>query len=356
MPYNHAMRHLDILLPFGLAPAELAKDLLAQLQAPSLALLLGRASAGKNHRADAYARSLPHERWLTERYALPAASDSSPPLATALMQSFGLNADEGTWFILNPVHLHVARDHLVLTDRRQLQLDESDARALFDAAHPLFDEYGFTLLYGDAFHWFMRADDWAALQTATPDAACGHNIDIWLPQGAQARAWRRLHNEVQMTWHAHDVTQEREARQLKAVNALWLWGGAVAPVAPPASRPVSFSLPGARHAFALASQQSLDTDSIDQLFAPDTSEGLLILDSLLAPALVEDWGEWLNRYRTLEEQIFTPVLAALKAGRIDSLTLIFTDGTDSSEFVVSRNALRKFWIRPSLTRLTPRSR
>src|SRR5690606_25115361 len=110
MPYNHAMRHLDILLPFGLAPAELAKDLLAQLQAPSLALLLGRASPRKHQRADAYARSLPHERWLTERYAFPATTDSSPPLAASLMQAFGLQADGGTWFILNPVHLHVARD------------------------------------------------------------------------------------------------------------------------------------------------------------------------------------------------------------------------------------------------------
>lgn len=352
MPYNHAMRHLDILLPFGLAPKELAKDLLAQLQAPSLAQLLGRASQTSAHRSDPYARSLPHERWLAKRYALPEAVDSSPPLATALMQSFGLPADAGTWFILQAAHLHIARDHLVLTDRRQLVLDDSESRILFDVAHPLFEESGFTLLYGDAHHWFVRADEWAALQTATPDAASGHNIDIWLPKGTQERAWRRLHNEVQMTWHTHELNMEREARRLNPVNALWLWGGATVTDHAATNRPASFSLPGAHHAFARAYQQTLEPGRLSSLLSSDLPAGLVILDQLLAPAMVEDWGDWLNRYRELEAQIFAPLLAALKAGTIGSLSLIITDGADLAEFAVSRNALRKFWMRPSLARLS----
>ena len=343
------MRHLDILLPFGLAPSELANDLLSQLQAPSLALLLGRASPPNSHSSDPYARSLPHEQWLAKRYGLPEASDSSPSLANAYMQQFDLRADEGTWFILQPAHFHVARDHLVLTDRRQLVLDDTESRALFAAAQALFEESGFTLWYGDAHHWFVRADAWSGLQTTTPDAASGHNIDIWLPKGPQERTWRRLHNEVQMTWHTHEVNMAREGRRQNTVNALWLWGGA-AP-ARQATPPASFSLPGACHAFALAYQQTLDTDAIHQLPTTDASDMLIILDNLIAPALVEDWGDWLNQYRKLEQQVLSPMLEFLKAGKIDSLSLIVTDSTGLHEFTVSRNALRKFWMRPSLTRL-----
>ena len=155
-----------------------------------------------------------------------------------------------------------------------------------------------------------------------------------------------------MTWHTHELNMEREARRLNPVNALWLWGGATVADHAATNRPASFSLPGAHHAFALAYQQTLEPDRLSSLLSSDLPAGLVILDQLLAPAMVEDWGDWLNRYRELEAQIFAPLLAALKAGTIGSLSLIITDGADLAEFSVSRNALRKFWMRPSLARLS----
>src|SRR5690606_29851793 len=118
---------------------------------------------------------LPHERWLAKRAGL-SASDllaSSPPLATAAMRTAGLDAESGFWFVLQPVNLHIARDHLVLADPSQLALSEPDARILFNLIQPLLEEAGHTLLYGDAQTWFIRADAWHALQTATPNAASG---------------------------------------------------------------------------------------------------------------------------------------------------------------------------------------
>lgn len=354
MPYNHAMSHLDILLPFGLAPKLMAKDLLSQFQAPSLALLLGRSSQKAQHGSDPYARSLPHEQWLARQYGMDQAADSSPPLAALFMQSFGLPVEPGHWFILQPVHLHVARDHLVLTDLRQLVLDEPESRALFEAARPLFEEIGMSLLYGDARHWFVRADDWADLHTATPDAASGHNIDIWLPKGKHERAWRRLQNEVQMTWHAHAVNAEREARGANPVNALWLWGGtAVTEHSGVVAMPTSYSLADADHLFARAAQEKLRDGGLDEMLASKPNRAILVLHRLIAPALVEDWGDWLNRYRELEKDIFSSLLAGLKAGKIDSVSFIATDSTQMTEYVVSRSALRKFWIRPGLAKLSP---
>jgi hypothetical protein len=181
------MPHPTLIIPFALAPTEHAKDLLATLQAPSLAQLLSHASAARHDAFEPYAPLLPHEQWL-----IGSQQDNSPAIAHVLKHQLGLTIEPGYWFVLEPAHFHVTRDHLVLTDRRQLTLDDATSRTLFDAAHPLFEELGYTLRYGDAHHWLLRADAWSALRTCSPDAACGHNIDVWLPRGPGERDWRRL--------------------------------------------------------------------------------------------------------------------------------------------------------------------
>ncbi|MBI1891956.1 MAG: hypothetical protein HYS18_15015 [Burkholderiales bacterium] len=347
------MSHLNILLPFALPPAELARDLLRDCKTPALAMLLARAQSVADESFDAFSRSLPHETWLAQQFGLSEnAAHNSPPIAKAAMRSRQLAADEGSWFVLHPVHLHIARDHLVLTDIRQLALSEKESHNLFDAALPLFKEAGKTLVYGDALTWFMRADDWQNLHTSTPDAATGHNIDIWMPEGESARAWRKLQNEVQMHWHIHPVNQLREGCGDKPVNSIWLWGGASVDSAQPVYRfDRTFRLHGWPDALAHLSDANRDfsaTEVIQQ--APE--HGLLMLDSLLIPALGSDWGTWLQYLHRLESEWFTPLLSALQARRIDRISLILTHNTRLSEYTITSRSLYKFWVKPSLNRLS----
>lgn len=340
------MMQLDLLLPFSLPPAELAKDLLRAVHTPALAMLLARASAAPSVEFDAFARALPHEQWLAQQFGLTATEESSPPVAAAAMVRHGLQADAGVWFMVQPVHFHVTRDHLVLTDTRRLALSESDARSLFATASASFEAAGIPLQYGDAEHWFMRADAWANLQTATPDAACGHNIDIWMPQGAHARDWRKLQNEVQMDWHGNAVNTAREMQGLKPVNSLWIWGAAQAgresrePYAATSIRAGWPRLLSGRHGGSLA-----------DLLASETGPTLAIDDTLAEAALGGDWNEWLQRLQQLEQDVFVPTLDALKRGRLDQLRLILTHNTRMSEFRLGRHHLRQFWRAPSLERL-----
>ena len=352
------MSQLDILLPFGLPPTDLAKDLLQQCKTPALALLLARAKSIQSENFDPFARALPHETWLARQFlSREALTESSPPAADALMRLHGLQAETGTWFVLHPVHFHIARDHLVLTDPRQLALDEAEARALFDAALPLFEEDGKTLVYGDAGTWFMQADDWQDLHTATPDAACGHNIDIWLPQGAQERAWRKLQNEIQMHWHMHEVNAAREARGAPTVNSLWLWGGASLPQATHTHQPApytdAFNFQGWSAALAASAGDQLADCRATDVVMTAPQRGLLALDGLLAPALAADWGSWLEQMQALEAAWFAPLHRALQAGRLHRIRFVLTHNTRLAEFSVSQGALRKFWVKPSLNRLLP---
>ncbi|MDB5839841.1 MAG: hypothetical protein JWQ23_1793, partial [Herminiimonas sp.] len=235
---------------------------------------------------------------------------------------------------------------------RQLDLAGDASHALFDAVKPLFEEFNRPLVYGDAHTWFTRADDWESLNTSTPDAACGHNIDIWMPQGAGEREWRKLQNEIQMQWHAHPVNETREARGLKPVNSVWLWGGTPPAIAGgPTRYPGLERLDGWRDALGRhAARQTVETTP-SSIIASPSAQGLAIETSLIEPALGGDWAIWLQRLHGLETDWFAPLLQALKAGKIDTLSLILTHGTQLSEFVSSKRSVGKFWVKPSLGKL-----
>jgi len=344
------MSHFEILLPFGLPTPHLAPDLLRELRLPALSTLLAKAKTPVCREFDPFSRMLPHEAWLNDRFGRSAGTpiDSSPPMAVACMKSLGLAADQGIWFILRPVHMHIARDHLVLTDSRRSSLSEAEAHALFDSVLPLFEGTGKTLQYGNAATWFLRADDWHDLQTATPDAACGHNVDIWMPKGDDARAWRKLQNEVQMEWHDHAVNQARAEQGLSPVNSLWLWGAADAKR--PISEPV-FAYSG--NTFIGNGGISAAGESASSLIKKLPHPRLLALNDLSEAALAEDWAIWLEQMHALELAWFAPVLAALQAGQLTQVKLIVGHHAQLREFSISKTALLKFWAKPSLARLLP---
>jgi hypothetical protein len=348
------MSNLDILIPFSLPPAEMAPDLIRELKVPALATLLARGKSRRDMTFDAFSRALPHEIWLARRFGIAQRLiiGGSPPVALAAMQAHGLTPPPGVWFLLQPAHLHIARDHLVLTDQRQLSLPEQESRALFDAAKPLFDEFDNSLQYGDANTWFVRADAWHALQTSTMDAACGHNIDIWMPKGEGERDWRKLQNEIQMQWHAHPVNEAREMRGLKPVNSIWLWGGTPATMEQaPTDYKEAFNLPGWSNALGQFVTRQFHDCAASEVIAAAPQKGLLILDALIEPALASDWSTWLERFHELEAHWFYPLLAALKESKIDGLSLNLSHGSHMVESTTGKHSLRKFWVKPSLAKL-----
>ncbi|KAF1035542.1 MAG: hypothetical protein GAK35_04193 [Herbaspirillum frisingense] len=357
------MNQLDILIPFALPPAEMARDLLRQCQAPALAMLLGRGKQDAPRQShDPFSRALPHEHWLARRFGLPPTEqDSSPAAAAALMRRLGHAPQAGQWFVLHPAHIHVARDHLVLTDVGQLQLDEAQSKKLFDAALPLFTEIGHDLVYGDARTWFIRADAWAGLRTSTPAAASGRNVDIWMPEGPGELAWRKLQNEVQMQWFSESLNEEREMRGQKAINSVWIWGGADAAAVSQPAYAASFGLSGWMRAFG-ATDDAADIANAANAGAAEVAEvaevakatghRLLLLDPLIEVALAEEWGLWLQRMEHLDRDWLAPLLESLRAGSFDAVNLVLTGADRLAQVAVTRGALRKFWLKPSLSKLS----
>jgi hypothetical protein len=362
------MPQISIVLPFALPAPEFAPDLVRALTAPALAALLSRTSSHKLVALDDAVRALPHEQWLAN--TLGEVEDGKIALAGAVMRGFGLDPGAGTWFIINPSHIEIARSHLMMADLRHLALSDEDGRALFGAARESCAEVGLALEYGDAQTWFLRADDWSAIDTATPDTAVGMDLRDWMPTGQRAIAYRKLQNEVQMAWYTHPANAAREARGLPPINAFWLWSGsthlanrhhvvAATGSAPPrgthADSPKSgrwptiatFETPG--WLSALASRKLTRLSDIASGVPEDT---LLICDNVSAPAIAADWGGWLQQMQRLEAELFAPLLDALMHGRVNQVELVLSHRHARAEFTTTAMAQRKFWRRPTLERLT----
>lgn len=347
------MSQITLVLPFALPVPEFAPDLVRALQAPSLAALLSRTASQRRSAADDTVRALPHEQWLARTLGLDTGG--RPAFAAAAMRAYGLEPGDGTWFIVNPVHIEIARTHLMMGDPQGLGLPETDSRALFEAARPYVEEAGHVLLYGDAQTWFLRADDWNELDTATPEAALGMDLTDWMPAGPRSVAFRRLQNEIQILWHTHPVNAAREARRQPPVNAFWPWGGTIGGVNGEMKGGTNGSTPARLAAIdapawlsRLAGGGPADPAS---LVTRPQGDAILVCGSVAPYAVAADWGGWVGAMGQLEAGLFAPILDSLKAGRVREARLVLTHREALAEFTTNAMAQRKFWRRITLDAL-----
>lgn len=356
--------HLTLIVPFSVPPGagDDATDdvvpgaLLRQLELPALGKLLTRATPGpRETHDDPYLRSLPQERWLAGRAGLDTAQvPTAPFMRLADRAAAGLpagdagdagEAGEAGWACLQPVHIHAARDHLVLMHPDQVEIAPAEADALRAAIAGLLDESGIRLEAPRPARWYVPEATFGELLATTPVRATGRNIDIWMQAGPRARDWRRFQNEIQMTWHSHPVNEAREATGRLPVNSVWLHGGGkVRPVRKLADTVLSDDPFLAGLALAGGSQTGPQPARFADLPAPDGAGSVLtLLDSATEAHISADWGLWLERMHALDAEWFQPVLDALMAGQLQAATFVLGGENHFAEFTVTRADLRKFW-------------
>ncbi|MBP1202011.1 hypothetical protein JOD97_000025 [Duganella sp. 1411] len=348
------MTEITLVLPYALPPPEMARDLIRALQTPALAALLSRHSDARTTKFDNNSRVLPHEAWLSHALGLapaPDHPDTGAPVATAAMRGCGPElaaaAAAGHWFIVQPANIQISRTHSLLSDPRALQLTEAESRSLYDIARPYFEELGKPLLYAAPGLWFVRADDWSGLRTASPDAATTQYISDWVPEGERARDYRKLQNEIQMLWHEHPVNEARHARGLQQVNSFWLWGGS-ALATPPAAVPLWVAADGAPSWMQALAAPERRAPDVARLLAAPANNATVVLAELIPPAQTGDWADWLARLQRLELEWFAPLLAALKEGRVGRVTLVMSHRHEWMTVSGSKLAQRKFWRKQNL--------
>jgi hypothetical protein len=311
--------------------------------APAWARLSRRASIARERGPEGGPIDDPgHERWWRERLALPRDT----ALAAASAHADGV---PGADWRLDVVHLHVGRDHLVLTDPAALPApDPDDLRELAASVAAPFADDGLALEAAAGGRWYLRETDPSRplrLLTRPLAGALGRNVDAWMPTGDDARRWRRLVNEVQMTWHAHPANERREAAGLAPLNSLWIEGRVPRGA-------------GAEPRIAAAARLAVrDRTGAGAAIAIDDGAGEVVLDETLLQAQLEgDPRRWLDAWTALDAGTFADVAAADGHWRTGARIVLCGDA-GWRELSVSPQADWRFWRHsdPAAALAEPRS-
>ncbi|MEJ8798416.1 regulator [Trinickia caryophylli] len=353
------VNRLHLLLPFALPAAADAATALHNLQSPALDKLLARAALTERVAGEDFQRTLPHERWIARQFGAvdPNAVDEAP-LAPYMLLADGGSPGDAVWACVEPVHVRVAHDHLVLIDPDALGLADDEAATLLALARPLVEELGVRIEAPTPKRWYLSGEALGRLASASPLRASGRSIEIWLPHdahtGARSRAWMKLQNEIQMTWFEHPVNEARETRGLPAVNSLWLHAqGAAARLRSPFARVFSDApaTRGLAHAAGVALSGAPATFDALRAAEPGSGATLVELERFTAPFVRQDWAGWSDALAALEREWFAPALAALEAGQIGTLALTLAGDHGSATLTAARGDLRRFWRRRVLASL-----
>ena len=209
-----------LLIPLAASDAAGCQQVLEGLRLPHLERLLPRLQAAGSDVGSETDFSPPHERALARHLGLPAGPDGHTPWAAWRQQA----APGEACAYVTPCQWLIGADQVLMADPRQLQLHESDSRALLDVLAPWFEQDGIALHYQEPTRWLARGAPLAALPCASLDRVIGRDVRAWLPPIAQARTLHRLQSEVQMLLYTHPFNDERAQRGLPAINAFWVHG------------------------------------------------------------------------------------------------------------------------------------
>lgn len=304
---------------------------------PALTKLLARA---QSHHEAADADALQYRLF---GYALSDTHDY--PDAWLSYQSDTGAVAPGALLRADPVHLRADQQRLLLFDAAHLHITAEEAQALTETFNQLYVTDGLRLEAPTPLRWYLHLPKQPELRTTPLARVLGRDIDACLPNGHDARAWRRFLNEVQMLFHDHPVNRAREARGQALINSLWLWGG---------GRPLGAmahewqgvwaeepSLQGLARLNGIRCSPP-PADATAWLHAVVDGRHLVCLDGLRQAVAYADMETWFPRVEALDRDWFMPLLAAVRAGHLHELRLYPANGY---VYRVSRRDLWKLWRR-----------
>lgn len=330
-----------IVVPGLLWPKDSIAEVTRGLELPALHALLGR---GRRVRRPAQ----PLERWLCEAFAVEA--DELPIGALRLLGEGGDPGDDA-WLCADPVHLRFSRDTLVI-DAAGPDLAADEAEQLAAALNAHLADFG-EFLAPHPRRWYLRTKRAPRIVTHSPAAVAGRTLEPFLPQGEDARDWRRLINETQVLLHNHPLNAAREAAGRPTANSLWPWGAGRLPAAArtpaphlhadhPHPKGTSF---GAL-ALGLAKLAGVPAAPVPQKAGDAVPHSLTLLETLGEAAQGLDAAAWRAGLAELEARWFAPALAALKARRLHGLRLTALGDDAVVDLTLDAGDLWQFWRRP----------
>lgn len=322
--------HARFVIPGLIWPASGLDSLVEGHELPGLRQLCARVHI--RHEAPC-----PLESWLCREWGLEGAL----PLAALRLAADGVADNEAIEVCADPASLRFAREHLLLDDPENLALRADELSALCEGLNGIFADVGHFHVVADQLYLRLLPShaDKLDVQLSTLADAVARPVAHFQPQGAQARWWSRLNNELQVFCHNHPINVPREADGRPLVNALWLSG---AGVRPSRLRPPATQMSG--HSWLLKGLAACAGVPVDSLSAASPAPWNL-LHELIVPARQRNASAWRETLRHLDETLFTPLAQALVAGRLTSLDIVAPGDSALTTLRIQRNPSWRFWQR-----------
>jgi hypothetical protein len=288
---------------------------------------------------------------------------SEPGLAALLFACFGVSrqgsdwpvaavtrrldgaADDALWWLrADPVHLRAGLGDLSLLDGAALRISMAEAEALSAEINAELGESGVQLEAPAPGRWYLGFHEPPDLVTEAPWEVSGAGIGAHLPRGADAGHWQARINTVQMILHASAVNRAREGRGVPPINSLWLWGGGRTPRVAPGSWRAAWAdqdVVAGLAALAKVGAGALPANARAWLpLAEAPGDYLLVWCPAYAAARRRDVDTWRRLVSEFDKVWMAPLLEALEAGRVDSLSVRGAGGRDS---LLGRRQLGYWW-------------
>lgn len=323
---------LHIVVPGLLWPKDSIAEVTRGLELPALHALLGR---GRRMRRPA----VPAERWLCEAFGIKGEE-----LPVGALRLLGEGRDPGgdAWLCADPVHLRFSRNTLVV-DAAGPDLGMDEAAQFAAALNDHLAGFG-EFLAPHPQRWYLRTKGAPRIVTHSPAAVAGRTLEPFLPQGEDARNWRRLINEAQVLLHNHPLNAAREAEGRPTANSLWPWGAGALPAA--AAAPATHVHADHPLALGLAKLAGVPAAPVPARLDDAVAQGLTFLETLDEAALGLDAAAWRSSLAELEAHWFAPALAALRTRRTHGLRLTALGDDAVVDVTLDAGDLWQFWRRP----------
>lgn len=277
--------------------------------------------------------------WGCQRFGVPHQPDM--PVAPYAALGEGLEPGDAYWMHADPVQLLLQRDSFTIHGGAAGGQTLEQAQQMVDALNDYFAAEGLHFFAPHASRWYLRLETPPNLITTPLTAVIGHDIQPYLPRGADELLWHKRLNEIQMLLHGLDVNQGLERQGHAPINSLWLWGGGVLP---PVLRPAGIAVWS--HDLLLRGLALAHHDAAAPV--PHTAHAWLDGAPREGRHLVEfdtPLHAWSQAMATHDRDWIVPLLQALRDGAITDLTLHLAGTRQVKSYILTRTDLRKFWRR-----------
>ncbi len=318
------------LFPAGADEGRLASDFKAR--APILRQFIAR--------ADRPASPAPTDMIsrIATAFRLAPSPDGAFPVAPYTRLADGGEPDDGFWLRADPVHLvpHIRGVQLVTAEHLDLAAEEG--AQLANDLGEVFTARGCRLEPRTGTRWYLRAPRPLAASTTPLSGSGVRELRDQMPSGPDGAWLRALLTEAQLVLHDVPVNAARRARGRPPVNGLWFWGGGslseVAQGAPDcvwSDDPLAIGLAIAGR----IAHHPLPANAVRWLAGAGAGQHLVVFGAAVREMPVE----------AFEDLWIAPLIAAMRAGELESLTLAAENAT---LLCGTRATMRRWWRRRAM--------